>query len=243
MGYVILRVQIPYMLSYDEEQVALVVMDDSSFVKRCQVILETPTINRAVRAMKESGMENAPGAWQSARHTYEYANYMVQLDPENYGIAMPTNTGENPTDLDELVLLKNKVTIPAFESIILHCHTCWTMMMGYKLHVMTQATYPEDQANLLNGVYILKTYTEMHNGSRSVSVVLRNLTGKPVHLAAGRPVARVVAANAILDAAPSLEFLQKLDEMETLRDSPKEAHNQGKTDTVTGTSPKRGPAG
>ena len=136
------------------------------------------TINRAVRAIKESEMENAPEAWQSARHMYEVANYMVQLDPENYGITMPTNTGENPTDLDELVLLKNKVMIPALESIILHCCTRRTMMMGYKLHVMTQVTYPEDQANLPNGVYVLKTYTKLHNSSRSVSVVLHNLMGK-----------------------------------------------------------------
>ena len=68
-------------------------------------------------------MENAPEAWQSAQHTYEFANYMVQLNPEDYSIPMPTNTGENPTDLDKLLLLKNKATIPAFESIILHCRT------------------------------------------------------------------------------------------------------------------------
>ena len=136
-------------------------------------------------------------------------------------MTMPTNTGENPSDLDELVLLKNKVTMLAFESTILCCCTCRTMMMGYKLHVMTQATYLEDRANLLNGVYVVKTYTELHNGSRNVSVVLHNLMGKPVHLAAGRPVTRVVAANAIPDAAPSLEFLRKLDEMEPDRDPPR----------------------
>ena len=164
--------------------------------------------------MKESEMENAPEAWQSAQHMYEFANYVVQLDPEDYGMTMPTNMGENPTNLDELILLKNKTTIPAFESIILHCHTCCMMMMGYKLHVMTQATYPEDRANLPNGVYVVKTYTELHDGSRNVSVVLRNLMGKLVHLPAGRAVARVVAMNAIPDATPSPEFLKKLDEME-----------------------------
>ena len=63
LRYVILRVQIPYVPSYDEDQVALVVSEDSNFLKRCQVILGTPTINRAVRAMKESEMENAPEAW------------------------------------------------------------------------------------------------------------------------------------------------------------------------------------
>ena len=61
----------------------------------------------------------------------------------------------------------------------------------------------------------------MHDGSRNVSIVLCNLTGKPVHLAAGRPVVWVVAANAIPDAAPSPEFLKKLDELEPNRDPPK----------------------
>ena len=131
------------MLSYDEDQVVLVVAEDSNFLSKCQVVLGTPTINQAIWAMKESEMENAPEAWQRAQHTYEFANYIVQLDPEDYGMTMPTNTGKNPTDLDELILL-NKTTILAFESIILHCRTRRTMMMGYKLHVMTQATYPKD---------------------------------------------------------------------------------------------------
>ena len=164
--------------------------------------------------MKESEIENAPEAWRSAVHSYEFANYMVQLNPEDHSMTLPTNTGENPTDLDELVLLKNKATIPAFESVILHCRTHRMMMMGYKLHIMTQATYPEDQANLPNGVYVVKTYIELRDGSHNVSVVLCNLMGKPVHLSAGRPVARVVAANAIPDATPSPEFLRKLDELE-----------------------------
>ena len=209
LGYVMLQVQIPYVPSYDEDQVALVVSEDSNFLRKCQVVLGTPTINQAIRAMKESEMENAPEAWQSTQHTYEFANYIVQLDPEDYGMTMPTNTGENPTNLDELILLKNKTAIPAFESIILHCRTCCMMMMGCKLHIMTQATYPEDRANLLNGVYVVKTYTELHDGSCNVSVVLHNLTGKPVHLPARRPVAQVVAVNAIPNATPSPEFLKK----------------------------------
>ena len=209
LGYVILWVQIPYVPSYDEDQVILVVAEDINFLKRCQVILGTPTINRVIQAMKGSEMEHVPKAWQSAQHTYKFANYMVQLNPEDYGMTMPTNMRGNLTDLDKLVLLNNKVNIPAFESIILHWHTHRTMMMGYKLHVMTQATYLEDRANLPNGVYVVKTYTELRDGSRNVSVVLRNLMGKPVHLAAGRPVARVVATNAILDAAPSPRILEE----------------------------------
>ena len=152
--------------------------------------------------MKESEMENAPEAWRSAVHSYEFTNYMVQLNPEGYSMTLPTNTGENLTDLDELVLLKNKATIPAFESIILHSHTRKMMMMGYKLHVMTQATYLEDRANLPNGVYVVKTYTKLCDVSHNVLVVLCNLMGKLVHLAAGRLVARVVAAQMSFQILP-----------------------------------------
>ena len=68
---------------------------------------------------------------------------------------------------------------------------------------------------------MVKTYTALLDGSHNISVVLRNLTGKPVHLAAGRSIAWVVATNAIPDAAPSPEFLRKLDELEPSWNPPK----------------------
>ena len=49
-------------------------------------------------------------------------------------------------------------------------------MMGNRLNVMTQAPYPEDKADLPNGLYVMRTYTELKDGSRNVSLVLRNLT-------------------------------------------------------------------
>ena len=74
LGYMILQVQIPYVPSYDEDQVALVVSEESNFLKRCQVILGTLTINWAVRAMKELEVENACGStskcsWSNDRNT------------------------------------------------------------------------------------------------------------------------------------------------------------------------------
>ena len=89
------------------------------------------------------------------------------------------------------------------------------------MHVMTQATYLEDHANFPNRVYMVKTYTEFHNGSRSVLVIFCNLTSKPVHLAASQAVARVVTVNAVLDMTPSPEFLKKLDDMELPQDPQK----------------------
>ena len=45
LGYVVFRVQIEGMKSYDEEQVALVVVDDTKFGHRVPIILGTPTIH------------------------------------------------------------------------------------------------------------------------------------------------------------------------------------------------------
>ena len=225
--------QIPYVPSYDEEQVALMVEDDSTFIRKCPVVLGTPTINRAVRAMKETELEDAPEACQHTRYVYEYACYIAQLDTEEFDAQMPTNTGENPRDIDEKLFLKKKMTIPAFESAILHCRTKKFQMIGCRLHAMMQATYWEDGAHLPNGVYVLKTYTDLLPGSRNVSVVLRNLTGKPVHLAAGRCVARVVAANMIPEAKPSADFLQKLEEMEPSPEA-EEVNDPRKTGAVIG---------
>ena len=57
-------------------------------------------------------------------------------------------------------------------------------------------------------------YSELRDGSRSVAVVLRNLMGKPVHLQAGRVIARVLATNIILEGKPTLELTKKLDEQD-----------------------------
>ena len=44
LGYVMIRVQIPQVLSYDEDQVALIIEDPSLFSRRYPIILGTPTI-------------------------------------------------------------------------------------------------------------------------------------------------------------------------------------------------------
>ena len=85
-------------------------------------------------------------------------------------------------------------------------------MYGYKLHVMTHAPYHEDKSSLPNGVYVLKTYTELLDGSRNVSMVLQNLTSKTIHLTPGRCVARIAAANEVPEAVPSPELAKELGE-------------------------------
>ena len=95
------------------------------------------------------------------------------------------------------------------------------MMMGYCLNVITQAPYIEDRAKLPVGVYMIPTYSELRDGSWSVAVVLRNLTGKPVHLAAGQVIARVLTANVIPEGKLTPELIKKLDEQDLELTPPK----------------------
>ena len=158
-------------------------------------------------------METAPEEWQWARVAHEYVNgfFAQSMNPTE---PMPTNTNQDPLSLDEKVLLKTKCTIPRFESIVGRGRTHQTMMMGYRLNVMTQVPYLEDLANLPVGVYVIPTYSELRDSSRSITIVLRNLTGKPVHLQADRVIARVLAANIIPEGRPTPELTKKLDEQD-----------------------------
>ena len=149
-------------------------------------------------------------------------HFMMNPDnaPMEEGQSFPTNTGRNPIDLDEKLLLKKKQVLLPFLNTMVHCKTWEMQMQGYKLHIMIHTPYPEDKSSLPNGVYVLKTYTELKDGSRKVSVVLRNLTSKMIHLAPSRCVARVAAANEVPEAMPSLELAKDLDER-LLKEAPK----------------------
>ena len=74
LSYVVFRVQIEGMKSYDEEQVTLVIADNTKFGHRVPIILGTSTIHRVVWSMKESEMENASPEWERIRVAYEAMN-------------------------------------------------------------------------------------------------------------------------------------------------------------------------
>ena len=212
LGYIMIRVQILYAPSYDEDQVALIVEDPSLFSQKCPVILRTPTIFQAVQAMKESEMDHVEPAWQHAKAGYEYTHFLMNVEEYPEDCSFPTNTGKNPVELDEKLLLKKKQVLLPFSNMMVHCKTQATQMHGYKLHVMTHAPYLEDKSSLPNGIYILKTYTELKDGSQNVSVVLRNLTSKTIHLAPRRWMAQIAAANEVPEAVPLLELAKELAE-------------------------------
>ena len=105
----------------------------------------TPIIDRVIWVLKESEMETAPEEWQRAQVAHECANqfFMRSINPAE---PMPTNTNQNPLDLDEKVLLKNKCTIPGFESIVVQGRTHWTMMMGVPTQCYDAGALPGGQS-------------------------------------------------------------------------------------------------
>ena len=77
-------------------------------------------IDWVARALKESGLETMPEEWQRAwcAHEYVYGFFARAMNPAE---PMPTNTNQNPLDLNEKVFLKGKCTIPGFESVVVQC--------------------------------------------------------------------------------------------------------------------------
>ena len=211
IGYVVFHAQIEGIPSYDKEQVALVVDDSSYFTRKVPVILGTPTLHRVVKCMKESEMESAPPEWNNVRLGYEIHNrlysHRANYKPDR---PFPTNTNEDPTDLDELVRLTNLVIIPAFDSCIVKGRTTKTMMTDTKLNVMTQAPYAEDEANLPVSLYVMRNRVEMNPGSWTVHLVLQNGTSRPIKMSAGRKVGRVVTVNIVPKAEASPKLLRQL---------------------------------
>ena len=210
VGYVIFNVQVEGIPSYNENQVAIVMPDDSSFSKRVPVVLGTCTVHRVVNVMKESEAKTAPLAWQNVKVAKEIKDEFFCRRAMADDTTYPTNTGTDPLDLDEKLVLKEKFTVPGFQTMIVHARTQRTMMMGTKLHVMIQAPYEEDEASLPAGLRVLRTYDELKDGSRNVSLVVRNDTSRDIYVPIGKQIGRVVAANLVPEATPSPELLKEV---------------------------------
>ena len=137
---------------------------------------------------------------------------------EEGAMAFATNSTVNPSELDKKVKLKEKFLIPAFGTLILQGRTEQMMMLDHVLRVITQAPYPEDEANLPNGLYVLSTYTQLNPRCRDVAIVVRNGTSRPIHMASGRQIGRVITANVVPDPQASPDLLHQLDDEETIPD-------------------------
>ena len=67
LGYILIWVQVDGVQGYDEDQIALVILDLSNFAAWIPVILGTPTIGRVINMMKEPDVDALLMPWANAR--------------------------------------------------------------------------------------------------------------------------------------------------------------------------------
>ena len=91
-----------------------------------------------------------------------------------------------------------------------HTHEDEDCIHGVRLNIMTQALHAEE-GSLWQGLMIQNTYNEMHNGRKSVAIVVRNGTAYPQTLKKKIPVARVLAVNHVPEVQMQPGMMESLD--------------------------------
>ena len=191
MGFVIMNVRIPCIKGYNEDQIAIV-LDDPS-IKKCPVILGTPTLYRAVQVIKESEITQLAVPWATSCFSYLILGLQARVGQE-----VRTDVGNKniaPTSVEEVVWVSSKFQIPPFGCKAIHGRT-GLLLMGYILNVMTHGL-EKNLPQLPLGVKDISSYATLTMGSNRIAIVLRNNTNEWVEVQKGVPIARMVTANMI----------------------------------------------
>ena len=100
-----------------------------------------------------------------------------------------------PLDVDEVVRVASKCTVPLFSHKIIHDKVS-LVLHGCRLNVMTHGL-EKRSPSLPLGIDVQTAYSTLANGSNRVPVILRNNTQDWLEIKKGVPIARMVTANAI----------------------------------------------
>ena len=188
-GFVIVRVQIPCVVGYDEDQVAIV-LDDPG-MKECPVILGTPTLYQVMEVIKESEITTLAMPWGASRISWLMRNVQARV-----GWVVHDDVANKPISLnsvDEVVKVSKKFQVPPFGHKVIHGHTR-LVLTGCRLNIMTHGLETRSP-QLPLGIDILSTYATLATGSGRVAVVLWNNTDNWVEVDKGTPITRMVPAN------------------------------------------------
>ena len=197
LGYMIIWVQVDRVWGYDEDQIALIILDFSNFAVRVPVILGTPTIGRVVNVMREAEMDALAMPWANARAVHLLA--IRRMAPEKVGSDC---NGGYITRQDGFMMHTQKVeTLEPFSSHVIPVKMMETYV-GDRLNIMVQALYDQD-GTLPPGLTMQNTYTKLRKGSKKAVVVVQNHTTYPQTLRKKMPVARVIPVQ-LLPKTPNL---------------------------------------
>ena len=187
LGYVVIRVQVDGVWGYDEDQIALIILDFSNFATRVPIILGTHTIGRVVNVMRESEMDAPAPPWVNARTAHLLA--VRSMTPVEVG---NDQEEEYDTNKDSLLMYTQKAeTLEPFSSHVIPLKTT-KAYLGECLNVMVQALYTQDRT-LPPGLTVQNMYTELRKGSKKAVVVVQNNTAHPHTLRKKTPMARAIS--------------------------------------------------
>ena len=140
LSFVILRVQVKEITSYDEDIVFLVVSDESEFSQHVPIIIGTCMLGRIVNVIKESEMDRLSTPWAMVRAScllIQWGTVVEDLgmagdDPTEQGaMALKPRTSQ---DLNEPVFMKEIVRLGLFQTQILECRV--KPLIGESAHIM-----------------------------------------------------------------------------------------------------------
>ena len=202
LGYIIVWVQVDGVQGYDEDQIALVVLDESKFMDWIPIILGTPTISCIVNIMKEKEIDALATPWANVRVRYLLSMHRATATMVDY----QTLESANPNGYDEVVFTRNTETIEAFSShiISIKMEKAYT---GEHINIMTQALWTKD-GSLAQGLTIQNMYTDLQKGSKNMVMVVRNSMAYTQMLWKEVPVARAVAVTAVPEMPPEIRVQQ-----------------------------------
>ena len=191
---------------YDEDQIALIILDFSNFAVRVPIILGTPTIGQVVNIMKEAKMDTLAMPWVNARAAHLLA--IRRMTPVKVG--NDREEGYN-TNQDGFVMHTQKVeTLEPFSSHVIPVKTMEAYLVEC-LNIMVQALYIQD-GTLRPGLTMQNMYTELRKGSKKAVVVVWKHTTYPQTLQKKTLVVRAIPVQ-LLPKTPKLGSLPVPDEV------------------------------
>ena len=199
-------VQVNGVQGYDEDQIALIILDFSNFATRVPLILGTPTIGRVVNVMREVEMDALATPWANARPAHLLTVW--RMTPMEVG---DVQEERYDTDNDNPLMYTQKAeTLEPFSSHVIPIKTV-KAYSGECINVMVQALCTQD-GTLPPGLTVQNTYTELRKGGKKAVIVVWNNATYLQTLKKKTPVARAVPTLPVPEA-PKSESLQDTDDV------------------------------
>ena len=223
IGFVMMNVKVPCVQGYDEDQVAIV--RDDPDMSECPVILGSPTIYPVMEVIKESEISKLAVPWASSRVSWLMRDVQARLG--QVVVNDVANKPISPLNVDEVVRVASKCTIPPFGHQAIHGKVN-LVLHGYKMNVMTHGL-KKRLSSLPLGIDVQTVYATLADGSNRVTVVLRNNTWDWLEIKKGIPITQMVATNEILNVT-NLLSAEEPKEQPTLTEAERQDLLLGKLD-------------